>query len=214
MSPVADFSKYFQRIFNTPGGKKLFGDLERQADDKDRVIAARHQYVLQIAEARRLVQEDLPELRAVCAQIDVDVEAARTALRQAEDRRQRAGWDAEAVLRRSIAERRAGETGLRTTADPRLTEARSLLSEAHANWRHAAAELTRKALVGEFMAAHYEDLNRDEVEALRTRVERAIDVIDKLLFVPEPTEEQIVAAVTEAEAAARPILACVRHFFA
>jgi hypothetical protein len=117
------------------------------------------------------------------------------------------------MLRRSIDERRRAESGLRNTADPRLAEARSLLSEAHHHWHHAANELAEKELHGEFMSAHYIITNRAEIDALRTRVEVSIDVIEKLFLVPEPTEAEIVVAVTEAQAAAAPILACVRRFF-
>ena len=125
----------------------------------------------------------------------------------------RAGRDAEAVLSRSIEERRRAESGLRNTADPRLTEARSLLSEAHHHWRHAASALAQKELHGEFMEAHYVVTNRAEIDALKARVEASIDEIEMLLFVPEPSEPEIVAAVTAANAAARPSLACVRRFF-
>ena len=48
---------------------------------------------------------------------------------------------------------------------------------------------------------------------MKARVEASIDEIEMLLFVPEPSEPEIVAAVTAANAAARPSLACVRRFF-
>jgi len=213
MSRVADFQKYLERIFDTPGGREVLGHLERQADDKDRRIVRRHECVAQAEEARRLAHEELPKLRAVCGRAQAEVEAAREALRRAEDRRERAGRDAEAVLSRSIEERRRAESGLRNTADPRLTEARSLLSEAHHHWRHAASALAQKELHGEFMEAHYVVTNRAEIDALKARVEASIDEIEMLLFVPEPSEPEIVAAVTAANAAARPSLACVRRFF-
>ena len=127
MSRTADLAEYVTRLFNSPGGRKVFGDLERQADEKDKTIARRHEFVAQLEEARRLDREEYPRLQAVCTQADAEVKTARETLWKVQARRERVGQDAESMLRRSIDERRRAESGLRNTADPRLAEARSLL---------------------------------------------------------------------------------------
>lgn len=214
MSRAADLGTYFKRIFETPGGRKVFGDLERQADEKDRVIARRREVVAKIAESRRVQREDVPKAEALIAPADAELAAAREAFRKARVRREELGRAAHNLFMRCVDEVRRAEAELRFTSDPRLKDAHELLIEAAGKWHHAAHELAKRELHGEFMNAHYVITNQTEIDALRTRVEASLTQVDALRLLPDPSEEEIVAAVTEANAAARPIVACVGRFFA
>jgi hypothetical protein len=214
MSPTADLSTYFKRIFGTPGGQKIISDLERQADDRDRTIMARFAAVARIDGAKRAEREDYPKLRAAAEAIDAEVVAARQALRDAEMRRVVAGGKAERLLLQCADDERRGEAELRRTADPRLVDAEETLCTAGANWHHAARVLLKQELRGEFMEAHVVDLNRDDVAGLRTRVDEALARVQALIRTPDPAENEILAALAEAKAASEPILSSVRHYFA
>jgi hypothetical protein len=213
MSRAADLGTYFKRIFETPGGRKVFGDLERQADEKDRVIASRREAVAKIAEARRVQREDVPKLDALVPPADAELVAAREAFRKARVRREETGRAAHNLHMRCIDDVRRAEGELRNTSDQRLKDAHELLMEAAAKWHHAVPDLQKRELHGEFMEAHYVITNQAEIDALKTRVDASLEVMDALRLLSDPSEEEIVAAVAEANAAARPILAITRRFF-
>lgn len=206
MSPAADLGAYFKRIMRTPGARKVFGDIERQVDEQDRLVARRHEFVRQRAEARRVQREDYPKLRAAADAIDAEVNAAREALLAAQKRRSDAGSKANGVNVQAVNDERGAVAELRRTSDPRLREAEETLYAAAGNWSHAARALVKKELRGQFLQAHYVDLNREEVDGLKTRVDASLKQVQVLMLAPEPSEEEIVAAVTEANAAAKPIL--------
>lgn len=213
MSRTTDLGTYFKRIFETPGGRKVFGDLERQADEKDRVIARRREFVAKIAEARRVDREDVPRLEALVAPADAELAAARESLRRARVRREDVGRAAHGLHMRCYDEIRRAEAELRRTSDPRLSDAHEILIEASAKWHHAYNELARRELHGEFMNAHYVITNHEELEGLKSRVAASLRAVDALRLQPDPAEDEIVAVIAEANAASRPILACVARFF-
>jgi hypothetical protein len=213
MSRTADLGTYFKRIFETPGGRKVFGDLERQADEKDRVLSRRREVLAQIVEAKRVNREDLPQLEALVPAADTALAAAREAFESARAHRENVGRAAHALHMRCYEDVRRAEHELRRTSDQRLQDAHANLIEAHARWHHAYNELAKRELHGEFLDAHYVITNHEELLALKSRVEASLDAVDALRLVPDPTEAQIVSAVSEANAAAGPILACVARFF-
>lgn len=214
MSRTADLGTYFKRIFDTPGGRKVFGDLERQADEKDHVITHRREIVAKIAELKRVQREDVPKMEAVIPQADAEFVAAREAFRKARSRREDVGHAAHRLHMRCYEDVRRAEAELRATCDQRLKDAHEILIEAGGRWHHAYNELAKRELHGQFMEAHYVITNHAALEGLRARVEASLEAVDALRLHPDPSEEEIVDTVTEANAAARPILAVVARFFA
>lgn len=213
MRAVADFQKYIQRIFDTPGGREVLGKLERQADERDRRIVRRHELVAQIAEAKRVKRDEVPKMDALVPAAEAALVAARDAFHKARVRREEVGRAAHNLHMRCYDDVRKAEGQLRFTADQRLKDAHDLLIEASAHWHHAIPDLQQRELHGEFMDAHYVITNQAEIDALKARVDASLKAMDALMLVAEPTENAVVATVEEANAAARPILAITRRFF-
>ena len=202
-----------KRWFETNEGQRFLDDAERDGATREAGVARRRELVETIADCRRRERTEMPKLDAVVVEKSVALDAAREALTKADREHYEAGMAA--FNRRSQLRTAASsaEGELKVTADARLLEMRDTLYEAASNWHHVANAKARFETRCEFMEAHQVIVNREEIDALKTRVERALARVEALILVAEPREEDGVAAVVEGEMAASPILASLRRRF-
>jgi hypothetical protein len=209
-----DMIETLARFVRTDAGRRWFESVDRATRAQQETVAERVELVAAIEETERVEREDVPPLRAAVERADVQLAAARAAFEKAKRRRYETGIAAENLRDRAREDRRRARGRLRLTADPRLAPARDTLLAAAHNWHHAANAMARFETRGEFMEARQVMVNREELGALRDRIDRALERIEVLELLAEPTEDEIVAAVTEAQDAAEPVLGVVRRHFA
>lgn len=202
------------RFVETDAGRRWFEDIDRETRAREEAIAERHRLVARIEETERIEREDVPVAHSAVVEAEAELVTARAAFKRAKRDRYETGMAEERLRNSARDERRRARGRLRLTADPRLGAATDLLHAASHNWHHAANAMARFETRGEFWEARQVMVNRTELEAMRERIRRALDVVEALVLVPEPAEEEIAAAVTEAEAAAEPVLGVVRRHFA
>lgn len=199
---------------HTPEGRTWFAGVRRDTTARRAAAEERVALVARIAEAERAVREDVPVAHAATVRAGAALAAARAAFEKAERAHYEAGLAESRLRERAREDRRRAEGRLRVTADPRLAAIRDRLLEAAHHWPHAANELARYETRGEFMEAHQVMVNREELAAMHTRIDDALARVETLLFVAESSEDEIVAAVVEGEAASERVLGVVRRHFA
>ena len=198
----------------TGPGRRWFEQVDRETSAREDAVAERRVLIERIAEARRQRRENLPRFVAEVDEKVAVLAVAKTAYEKARRERYEVGIAAERFADRLREDVRRAEGRLRVTADPRLLEVRDVLLDAAHNWHHAANAKACFETRGEFMDAHKVMLNRDELDAMRSRIDRALARVEALLLVAEPREDEILAAVLEGEAASEPVLGVVRRYFA
>lgn len=201
------------RWFETEKGRRFLEDAEREEQVRDDRFAERRAAVAAIETSKLREKEELPPLYAAAQQAREALDVAREHLRKTQGALTRVARDADHRRDEIARERRRAEGLLRNTCDPRIQAAHDVLTDAAHNWHHAANDLMQFEVRGEGWDAHQVATNRDEVFALKTRIDTALERVDALMFVAEPGEAEVVAAAAEARAAADPVLKTVRRHY-
>ncbi len=190
-----------RRLFSTTGGKSLLEGLEREATQTENALDARRAAAARVEGARRRQHEEEPALEAAIAMADEALKEARRCLDEAHRARYETGMALRRHRDRVLDDIRRGEGELRRTADPRILAAYARVHEACAEWHHTARRLLRIVVHGEFMNSYRVAENEAEVNALERRLEDCHAALERLTLVAAPAEEEITAAVREADAA-------------